>query len=299
MPELIPPDERVQKSFIAAMEEFRAEGRGHPSDHSMIGSEIRGYRAEWSTVDGFRRYVQDLRDQALEDSPRPEGYVPSTTLWWVDGDEYLGRIAIRHRLTPSLLEFGGHIGYDVRPTARRRGHATAMLRAALPVAASLGIDPALITCDDANLASRRVIETCGGALEDQRGDKLRFWVPTRRSPFVEAVEWGRIQVAGFGSFKDAKLFPGGVREWNWAETGTRHTPGIQPADAQELIDRGSKAIVLSRGMQLRLEVSPQTVAALELHGIEVRVAETREAVRIYNELAAVATPVGALLHSTC
>jgi predicted acetyltransferase len=113
----------------------------------------------------------------VEDSPRPEGLVPSTTLWWADGDEYLGRIDIRHRLTQHLLDYGGHIGYDVRPSARRRGHATAMLARALPVAAGLGIDPALITCDEDNIASRKVIERSGGQFDDQRGIKLRFWVP--------------------------------------------------------------------------------------------------------------------------
>ena len=110
-----------------------------------------------------------LRSATDEDAPRPVGHVPSTTLWWVDGGAYLGRLAIRHRLTPHLLEYGGHIGYDVRPTARRRGHATAMLAAALPVANRLGIDRALVTCDTTNVASRRVIEANGGVLEDERG----------------------------------------------------------------------------------------------------------------------------------
>jgi predicted acetyltransferase len=104
--------------------------------------------------------------------------VPSTTLWWDEGEAYLGRIAIRHRLTPHLREVGGHIGYDVRPSARRHGHATAMLRGTLPVARLLGIESALVTCDVDNVASRKVIEGNGGILEDQRGDKLRFWVPT-------------------------------------------------------------------------------------------------------------------------
>jgi len=53
-----------------------------------------------------------------------------------------------------------------------------MLRACLPVASGLGIDPALVTCDDTNEASRRVIEAAGGVFEDQRGEKLRYWVPT-------------------------------------------------------------------------------------------------------------------------
>jgi predicted acetyltransferase len=144
----------------------------------MIGVEIREYGPTWHTPEGFARYVRDLRAEAEEDTPRPPGFVPATTLWWVDGAEYLGRLAIRHRLTPKLIDGGGHIGYDVRPTARRRGHATAMLRAALPIAAGLGIDRALVTCDVDNAGSRKVIETCGGEFEDQRGGKLRFWVPT-------------------------------------------------------------------------------------------------------------------------
>lgn len=178
MPELIPPDTRVHASFLAAMAEFQAEGRGAPDDDSMIGREIREYASQWAAPAEFARYVRELRDDALEESPRPDGHVPATTLWWASGNEYLGRIAIRHRLTPWLRDIGGHIGYDIRPSARRRGHATAMLAAALPTARGLGIDPALVTCDEDNIASRKVIEANGGALEDKRGDKLRFWVPT-------------------------------------------------------------------------------------------------------------------------
>jgi predicted acetyltransferase len=89
-----------------------------------------------------------------------------------------GRLDIRHRLTPSLTEVGGHIGYDLRPSARRRGHSTTMLCEGLAVARTLGIELALLTCDHDNIASRRVIESAGGMLENQRGDKLRFWVPT-------------------------------------------------------------------------------------------------------------------------
>jgi predicted acetyltransferase len=175
---LTEPVARVRLSFLEAMEEFRAEGRGGPGDYSMVGSETREYGASWRTAEGFERYLRDLREQAAPDVRRPGDLVPCTTLWWVDGAEYLGRIAIRHRLTPYLLDLGGHIGYDVRPSARRRGHATAMLRAALPVARELGIERALITCDADNVASRRVIEKNGGGFEDRRGIKLRFWVPT-------------------------------------------------------------------------------------------------------------------------
>ncbi|WP_285550957.1 GNAT family N-acetyltransferase [Actinoplanes regularis] len=178
MPQLSLPVERVHPSFLVAMTEFRAEGRGDPADHTMIGREMREFGHRWATPEGFGAYVGRLHSQALADSPRPEGFVPSTTLWWVEDEHYLGRLAIRHRLTASLLEAGGHIGYDVRPSARRRGHATAMLRAALPVARGLGIASALVTCDLTNAASRKVIEANGGVFEDQRGEKLRFWVPT-------------------------------------------------------------------------------------------------------------------------
>ena len=178
MPELISPDPRVQASFLTAMKEFQAEGRGMADDGSMLGREISRWGGRWADPAVFGEYTDWVRADALEDSARPPGYVPGTTLWWVDGREYLGRLTIRHRLTPSLLTLGGHIGYDIRSSARRRGHATAMLAEALPVAAKLGIDPVLVTCDDDNVGSRKVIEANGGVFEDQRRDKLRYWVPT-------------------------------------------------------------------------------------------------------------------------
>jgi predicted acetyltransferase len=179
VPALITPTTAVHTSFVAAMREFRAEGRGEPGDHTGIGIEIREFGADWSHPIGFARYVAWLLAVSTEDAPKPAGWVPATTLWWVEGTEYLGRLNIRHRLTPTLLEWGGHIGYDVRRSARRRGHATAMLAHGLPVAAALGIDPALVTCDVDNVGSRRVIEANGGVLDDERRGKLRFWVPTR------------------------------------------------------------------------------------------------------------------------
>lgn len=178
MPELVPPTTAVQHSFLTAMAELQAEGRGGEGDRSMIGREIRTFGAEWATPTGFATYVAALRAQADEHTERPDGFVPSTTLWYVDGTEYLGRLAIRHRLNEGLLNFGGHIGYDVRPTARRKGHGTAMLRLALPIARALGIDHALVTCDHDNVGSRRIIEANGGVFEDQREEKLRYWVPT-------------------------------------------------------------------------------------------------------------------------
>lgn len=160
------------------MDEFRAEGRGTTDDHSVIGRYLRAEQDAWSSDEAFRAFAEEVRAQRLEATPRPAGFVPATELWWVEGDQFLGRVGIRHRLTPALLEMGGHIGYDVRPSARRRGHATAMLLNALLVARDLGIERALVTCDVDNVGSRAVIERNGGVLEDERAGKLRFWVPT-------------------------------------------------------------------------------------------------------------------------
>jgi predicted acetyltransferase len=176
MPELALPDVRFHASFLAAMAEFEAEGRR--GDGSMVGSRLERFGGTWHTAAGFAEYVAYEVLDARPDTPRPDGHVPCTNLWWVEGEEYLGRIAVRHRLTESLRRTGGHIGYDVRRSHRGRGHATAMLAATLPVAHGLGIDPVLITCDTDNVASRRVIEANGGVLEDEVDGKLRFWVPT-------------------------------------------------------------------------------------------------------------------------
>jgi predicted acetyltransferase len=124
--------------------------------------------------------VTDLLADALPDTPRPDGIVASTDLWWISGSAFLGRVSIRHTLTDRLRDSGGHIGYDAVPSARRQGHATAMLAAALDVAASLGIAAALLTCVPTNVASRRVIERNGGVLDSADDRVLRFWIPTGR-----------------------------------------------------------------------------------------------------------------------
>lgn len=120
-----------------------------------------------------------------------------------------------------------------------------------------------------------------------------------RSPRVLEVSWGQMKVDRVGDGKDFKLWPGGGREWDWAETGTRHVPGIQPADVEELVANGAFAVVLSQGMEKRLQVDPATYVYLERHSVTVHTAETNEAVRIYNQLAGEGVRVGGLFHSTC
>jgi hypothetical protein len=120
----------------------------------------------------------------------------------------------------------------------------------------------------------------------------------KRSPRIIRVYWGRMEVEGVGMGKDFKLYPGGGRAWDWAETGTRHSPGIQPSDVEELVAHGATAVVLSQGMNKRLQIHPDTRRCLEERSITVHVAETGDAVKIYNDLAE-GTLVAGLFHSTC
>ncbi len=179
MPDLLIPDAALAPSFRAAMADFVAEGRGGPQDDSALGRNLTEFAAQWHTAAGFERYLAELRAQGDTSVSPPPDWVHTSTYWWAEGEQFLGCIRIRHALTPGLLVTGGHIGYDVAPRARLKGHGTAMLRAVLPVAAGLGIDRALLTCDVGNVGSRKVIEANGGVLEDERAGTLRFWVPTR------------------------------------------------------------------------------------------------------------------------
>jgi predicted acetyltransferase len=174
MPALVIPDVRLQQSFLAAMAEFAAEGR--TGDGSGIGADLEQWSGRWERDEGFAAFVAEK--VAERDCVARDDWVRCTNLWWVDGAEYVGRMSIRHELNDWLKEVGGHIGYDVRRSRRNEGHATAMLAAALPVARELGIAQALLTCDEDNEPSRRVIERNGGILEDVRRGKLRYWVPT-------------------------------------------------------------------------------------------------------------------------
>lgn len=113
------------------------------------------------------------------------GRVPATLLLAVVEQQIVGRVHIRHALSPSLLRMGGHIGYGVRPAHRRRGYATEMLRQGLQVLDRLGVSSVLATCDDDNAASIGTIVGNGGVLEDtvEIDDgvrKRRYWITVNR-----------------------------------------------------------------------------------------------------------------------
>ncbi|MFU8871445.1 GNAT family N-acetyltransferase [Micromonospora sp. SL4-19] len=173
MVELIAPTARLHRSWLAARDDW---GRGVHQDGAGLGP-----TDEVDSPEGFATWVSGLRD-GTDESRVPEGRVPAIYWWIVEGDEVLGAISLRLRLNDFLLRAGGHIGYGVRPAARRRGVATFALGAALTEAAWRGIDPVLITCDEHNEASARTIERHGGVLEDVRDTELgrlrRYWIRT-------------------------------------------------------------------------------------------------------------------------
>ncbi len=160
--ELVTPRASLRRSFVAALRETHAEGRHTEldadtlDDARVFAAYVAALVADVERPGEPDRFVEALTGHPPPDPPEGGEYVPQAILWWAEGEEFIGRLCIRHRLTEGLLRHGGHIGYEVRPGARRRGHATAMLAAALPVAAELGIELAHVDCDATNVASRRV-----------------------------------------------------------------------------------------------------------------------------------------------
>ncbi|MCW9706795.1 Mth938-like domain-containing protein [Fodinibius salsisoli] len=124
-------------------------------------------------------------------------------------------------------------------------------------------------------------------------------MPTNNlSPKINSIKWGSIKTDEGQQYKDAKLYPGGSRAWDWNETGTHHTPGIQPADVEELLDHGAEIVILSRGFHERLQTSRKTEQFLTRKDIPYHILQTESAVDKYNELRK-DHKVGALIHSTC
>ncbi len=120
-----------------------------------------------------------------------------------------------------------------------------------------------------------------------------------KSPKINHIEWGKMKVEGFGHGKDMKLWPGGGREWDWRETDTHHVPGIQIADVEELVEHGAQVVVLTRGMELRLQTCSETLEWLRKRRVAYHVEETNDAVHLYNKLAEQDARVAGLFHSTC
>ncbi len=145
--------------------------------------------ARESRTAGDDRYVDALQDfdafvrrchDASNGIGLKPGEVPSTMLWLVrDAGRVLAHSSLRHHLTPALERFGGHIGYVVRPSERRKGYGTRLLALTLEKCRERGLTRVLVTCDDDNIGSARVIEKNGG-VRDTMGTNPNNGKPLRR-----------------------------------------------------------------------------------------------------------------------
>jgi predicted acetyltransferase len=162
---LVEPTAALQLAFLEMAAEFAAAG---------------DLRYQPALAD-FAGYLQRL-DHFAQGDNLPADHVRTTTYWGVTGSLIVGSIRLRHELTPALRHFGGHIGYDIRPTRRGRGYGTALLALTLERARRFGLAGVLLTSDSDNIGSIRVIEKNGGQLLDQGRidgyDKMirRYWI---------------------------------------------------------------------------------------------------------------------------
>jgi predicted acetyltransferase len=170
VPRLVSPALQWRDSYRSLVAEFRAGGE--PFVPFCVAF----------PTDDFPALVRTLED-CSRGIGIPEGFVPHTTYWLIDDvGEVVGVSNLRHRLTEKLLREGGHIGYGVRPSARRRGHATFILAETLKCAKQHGISRALVTCDKTNIGSAKAILHNGGVLESEvsipgNADlKQRYWI---------------------------------------------------------------------------------------------------------------------------
>lgn len=143
-----------------------------------VGDDLAG-TAGLAHADSYASWLQGVRLN-LDETTVPNGFVPATTLLAFHHDQLVGMIDIRHRLNDFLIQFGGHIGYSVHPSHRRKGIGKAMLLEALNICCKMNVFRVLITCDHQNEGSKGVILACGGILENvvDKGESktARYWI---------------------------------------------------------------------------------------------------------------------------
>ena len=160
--------ESDEASFRACVEECRQDNPLHDFAFNL------------DLATNFASYVHLVDGWSHGDVP--PNFVPGAFLVAAVKDVVVGRVSIRYQLNDYLFRFGGHVGYVVAPSFRRKGYATEILRQTLPIARSAGLNRILLTCDDDNVASQRVIEVNGGVLENVvweeglRVPKRRYWI---------------------------------------------------------------------------------------------------------------------------
>lgn len=165
---------RLRSYTLADETAARAANESMKSDGSL-------FLLDWNETTQWPQWLKTINEHRRGLS-LSVGRVPAVQLVAdVDGD-IVGSVRVRFSLNKELERTGGHIGYGVLPAQRRRGYATEILSQALVVARSQGVDRVLVTCFEDNAASARVIEKCGGVLEDvitiehdARGLR-RYWI---------------------------------------------------------------------------------------------------------------------------
>ncbi|MCO4793211.1 MAG: GNAT family N-acetyltransferase [Bacteriovoracaceae bacterium] len=166
--ELVRPNIKFKKSFYEAAEEMQ----GQESEGHLVTDEL---TSEQVFIDHVNRKLDFETSTTL-----PEKYVNETTFWIIEDGEYAGRISVRHRLTEALETYGGHIGYVIRPKFRKRGLATKALKEILKYTKeSLDLEKVLLTTDEDNIPSQKVILSNGGVRDkslDGKIDKWRYWI---------------------------------------------------------------------------------------------------------------------------
>jgi predicted acetyltransferase len=172
MPELIAPTVRLHGPWLQAHHEW---GPGLHEDGFGLGESD-----EVESAAGFAAWVSRLRRQEDPAEPRDGGTVRVTYRWIVEDGQVLGGIALRHELNDFARRVSGHIGYGIRPSARRRGLATWALGRMLDEARAAGLSRVLVTCAVGNVASARTIERQGGVFEGVADTELgrvrRYWI---------------------------------------------------------------------------------------------------------------------------
>ena len=162
--------------LIELTADFALEFRRLASEYQSQGDER--YAAG---IEDFSGYLGRLKESSLGINVPPHR-VPATTFWLANGKRLIGRSSLRHWLTTELAHEGGHIGYDIRPSERRKGYGTLILELTLVKARALGLSQTLLTCDADNVASARIIEKNGGELQrqtiSQRTGKIisQYWI---------------------------------------------------------------------------------------------------------------------------